>query len=494
LWLQIDWIGGRKLFSIDDAYRYFVAKNAFQLPSAFLWNYVLPAALLFDATVAELSSGSLMVMRLSHAAVGILTLAVIARASLRSGCGPALAFASILIVGLMPLYVVISSSFYGEGLFGLLLAIAFLLLIEERSTPLAITVALMPLVRPEGVIYCVLFMVYFGLRRDAWRCALVALPGSVYLAVLFSGPGEWMSFLEWRLELRKILSPAMELHAGRGFTLDRLPNPLWAGLALSSLLIRRFRKWWPILLGPWVLVLMQASTISNSLQDFELRYLFSVIPVFAIAWAFPIRHLLDEASGALIRRRMIAALACGAILTITASHMLQSDVIRDYFVDRKNSERTRGEISLRFDPRPLRAFAARVDAYLEAHKEIDTVFISTSAPLYFLDFPKHVSHIESVLIPHNATTASYSGGRFYGISLTTLAYRYFIFDPAEPGQSAPAMLIVMDSGQSPFAHSGSGSGRVAAKIQSGSMQAFAVRYSSQNSVEWSFPARAVAPQ
>ena len=493
MWLQIDWIDGRKLFSIDDAYRYFVAKYAFQLPSVFLWNYVMPAALLFDATIAELSSGSLMVMRLSHAVVGILTLAVIARASLRSGCGPALAFASILIVGLMPLYVILSSSFYAEGLFGLLLAVAFLLLIEERGTPLAIIVALLPLVRPEGVIYCVLFIVYFGLRRDARRCVLVALPGSLYLAVLIAGQGEWMSFLEWRLELRKILSPAMELHAGRGFTLDRLPNPLWGGLALSSLLIRKFRKWWPILLGPWVLVLMQASTISNSLQDFEVRYLFSVIPVFAIAWAFPIRHLLDEASGILIRRRLIAGLAGGTILIITASHMLQSDLIRDYFVDRQNSERTQRETSLRFDPKPLRAFAARVDAYLEAHKEIDTVFISTSAPLYYLNFSKHVSDIEPVLIPHNATVASYSGGHFYGISLTTLAYRYFIFDPVEPGHLAPAMLIVMDSGQSPFAHSGSGDRHFAAKLQSGSLRAFAVKYSSQDSVEWSFPSRTVAP-
>ena len=143
-WLQIDWIDGVKLFSIDDAYRYFIAKNAFQLPSVFLWNYVLPAGLLFDATVAELSSGSLMVMRLSHAAVGILTLAVIARASLRSGCGPVLALASILIVGLMPLYVILSSSFYGEGLFALLRAVAFRRLIEARSTPLAITVAFLP--------------------------------------------------------------------------------------------------------------------------------------------------------------------------------------------------------------------------------------------------------------------------------------------------------------------------------------------------------------
>ena len=131
LWLGIDWIDGRKLYSIDDAYRYFVAKNAVAIPTVLIWNFILPVALLFDTMAATLTHGNLLGMRLFHAGVGVLTLLVIARASLRSGCGPVLALASVLIVGLMPIYLIVSSSFYGEGFFALLVATTFLLLIEE---------------------------------------------------------------------------------------------------------------------------------------------------------------------------------------------------------------------------------------------------------------------------------------------------------------------------------------------------------------------------
>ncbi|RRS32982.1 MAG: hypothetical protein OI74_09405 [Gammaproteobacteria bacterium (ex Lamellibrachia satsuma)] len=509
IWLEIDWIDGRKLFSIDDSYRFFAAKNAFRVPTIFLWNYVMPLALLFDAIVAALSFDNLLVMRLGHAIVGILTLVVIARASLRSGCHPILAAASVLIVGLMPLYVILSSSFYAEGLFGLLLAVAFMLLIEERNTLLAIIVGLLPLVRPEGGIYCLLFLVYFGLRRDAKQGALVALPSLIYLVVFLLLSGDGISFLGWRLELRNILSPALGQQSGPGISLDRLLNPLWCGLALSSLLIRRYRKWWPILLGPWVLIGIQALTITRGMQDFELRYLFSVIPVFGIAWALPVHYLFQAESKLRFHQSLITFLTAAIFLTTLAGHMLQSEWLRQLYDQQGSSEhnlvkgqeieRDPGQGLKRFNPKPLRAFAGRVDAYVDAHKDVQTIFVANPVPLYFLDFLENGPHIETVLIPHNANITANSDGYFFGFSLTTLSYRYFKFVPPNPAQSASAMLILNDSGYSPFthltfseknspdislAHSKKG---IAANIQSGTMQAFAVTYSSRDSVQWLFP-------
>ncbi|RDH84369.1 MAG: hypothetical protein DIZ78_12580 [endosymbiont of Escarpia spicata] len=511
VWLEIDWIDGRKLFSIDDSYRFFAAKNAFRVPTIFLWNYVMPLALLFDAIVAALSFDNLLVMRLGHAIVGILTLVVIARASLRSGCHPILAAASVLIVGLMPLYVIISSSFYAEGLFGLLLAVAFLLLIEERNTLLAIIVGLLPLVRPEGGIYCLLFLVYFGFRRDAKQGALVALPSLIYLVVFLLHSGDGISFLGWRLELRNILSPTLGQQSGSGISLDRLLNPLWCGLALGSLLIRRYRKWWPILLGPWVLIGIQALAITRGMQDFELRYLFSVIPVFGIAWAFPIHYLSQAESKLRFHRSLITFLTVAIFLTTLAGHMLQSEWLRQLYdqlgssehnlVKGQEIERDSGQGLKRFNPKPLRAFAGRVDAYVDAHKDVQTLFVANPTPLYFLDFLENGPHIETVLIPHNANIMANSDGYFFGFSLTTLSYRYFKFVPPNLAQPASAMLILNDSGYSPFTHltfsektspdislTHSKKG-IAANIQSGSMQAFAVTYSSRDSVQWLFPNR-----
>lgn len=494
-WLGIDWIDGRKLYSIDDAYRYFVAKNAFGLQSVFLWNYVMPVALLFDATAAAVTDGNLLGMRILHAGVGLATLVVIARASLKSGCGPVLAIASVLIVGLMPIYLVLSSSFYGEGLFALMLAIAFLFLIEKKTTLLAVTIGLLPMVRPEGAVYCASFLIYFALRRDARSCALVVLPGFVYFAALVSLSSDWVSSVTWRLELRKILAP-LDQGIVRSVTFDRMLNPIWAGLALVSPLIGKYRKWWPILLAPWCLIAVQAWSIGRGIQDFELRYFFSMIPIFAIAWAFPIRYVLDETATLRFRRRLFGFTTGMGVLAVIALHMLQSDWIRQFAGDSgmpASTGREFGDRALWFDPKPLRAFAGRTDAYVDAHESVQTVFIANPAPLYFAEFLDDSPHIDPILIPHNPGVAVYSGGYYFGFSLRQLAYRYYRFSPSD---AAPAMLIVEDAGQNPFyfpppddttATPVSPVQPATARVQSASLKAYSVSYQAQNSVNWSIP-------
>jgi hypothetical protein len=510
LWLGIDWIDGRKLFSIDDAYRFFVARNAFRLETVFLWNYVLPLGLLFDATVATLTSGNLLIMRIGHAVIGALTLALIARGSLKAGCGPVLALASVLIVGLMPAYLIVSSSFYGEGLFAFLLALAFVLLIEERMTLLAVIVGLSSMVRPEGVIYCALFLGYFGMRRDAKRCALVALPGLVYLAAMFSLSPDWRASMAWRLELREILAP-LDLGDVQSISLDRLLNPLWAGFALVPLFTRRYRKWWPILAGPIFVIGIQAAGIWRGVQDYELRYYFSLIPVFGIAWALPLRGLLDANAALPLYRSLIATIAGVACVAVVTFHLLQSDWIRLLAADPngpqsgaptpQNVSTDFGDKAWRFDSKPLRAFAGRVDAFVAAREAIRTVFIADPTPLYFLDFERDGAHRELVLIPHDPAIARYSGGFFFGFSLQHLAHRYYRFEAVE---DAPAVLIVKDSGADQFyirpTEPADGAPpnpryapqRVAAKIQSGSLKVFGVLPAVRNDVVWSIPRRASA--
>ena len=497
-WLGLDWIDGRKLYSIDDAYRFFVARNAFRLETVFLWNYVLPLALSFDATLAAITDGNLLIMRTVHAGVGILTLALIARASLMAGCGPVLALASVLIVGLMPLYVILSSSFYGEALFALLVALAFVLLIEQKLTPLAIVVGLSPLVRPEGAIYCVLFLGYFALRRDATRGALVALPGLMYLAAVVALSPDWQASMSWRLELREILTP-LDTGNAQSISFDRLLNPLWAGLALASLLIRRYRQWWPILVGPFFVIAIQAAGIVRGVQDYELRYYFSLIPIFGVAWAFPIRSLLDASAARPLRRNLIAAGTGLGLLAVVTVHSFQSDWVRDLAAGRvapRNVSSELGDRALRFDPEPLRAFAGRVDAYVTARNDVRTVFIADHAPVYFLDFVRGDSQRELVLIPHDPGVAMYSGGFFFGFSLQRLAHRYYRFDAVENG---PAVLIVNDRNRNQFFFPQNdtrggvamNARTVAANIQSGSLKAFSVLPDSRDDVVWSIPERRV---
>ena len=500
LWLGIDWIDGRKLYSIDDAYRYFVAKNATAFPTVFLWNYILPVALLFDLLAAALTDGSLLGMRLIHAGIGALTLVVIVRASLRAGCGPALALASALIVGLMPIFLVLSSSFYGEGLFALLLACAFLLLIENRRWSLAVLVGLLPLVRPDGAIYSLLFLLYFGQRRDYRACVLVALPALLYFFALVLLSDDWLASVGWRLELRKILDP-FDSNLAQPLSIDRWLSPLWVGLGLAAPFFREYRKWWPILLGPWLHIGIQVLGIARGVQDFELRYYFALLPVFAVAWAFPVQKLLDAVADVSTRRLAVRAATVAGVAVVISSHLLQSDWVRDGLGrspvpqdDPRIAGREFSERSPWFDPRPLRGFAGRVDRYLETHNEVQTLFIANPAPLYFLDYPSGRS-VDTILIPHNPGIASYSGGYFFGFSLEQLSHRYYRFNPGEP---SVAMLIVDDAGQNPLGHHAPGERGVAARangsrtsasIQSGSMKAFEVNFSDTATATWSMPAQ-----
>jgi hypothetical protein len=353
---------------------------------------------------------------------------------------------------------------------------------------LAVVVAVSPLVRPEGAIYCALFVGYFALRRDALRCALVAAPGLAYLAALYAWSPDWQASMSWRLELRQILTP-LDLGNTQSLSIDRLLSPLWAGLALASLFMRRYRQWWPILVGPVCVIAIQAAGILRGVQDYELRYYSSLIPVFGVAWALPIRALLDANAQLPLRRNAVATVGALAVLSIVTLHALQSDWVRQWVgggTARENVSREFGERALRFDPRPLRAFAGRVDAFLAGRDNVRTVFVADQAALYFLDFVRDGTPRELILIPHDPGVTVYSGGFYFGYSLERLAHRYYRFEPAEGG---PALLIVDDRNRSQLLFPQSSSRPVAANIQSGSLKAFNVLPAAQDEVVWSIPQR-----
>lgn len=508
VWVGVDWIDGRKLLSIDDAYRYFAAKNAFRLPSLFLWNYTMPVALLFDSLLSLLSGGGLVAMRCAHAGVGVLTLAAVARCSLRAGCHPLLAAGSLLIVGLMPLYLVLSSSFYGEGLLGLGLVAALLWLIEGKYTLLALSAGLLPLIRPEGTICSVLCLVYFGLRRDVRRASLTVVPGIAYLLALLLGPVDLASSLSWRVELRKILIPSLSQGPSEGLSVASPLNPAWCGLALSALFLARYRKWWPVLLAPWVLIVVYGGSVWYGAQDYELRYLFSVIPVFGVAWALPLQEVARRSAGSAWRRGAVGLLAALVCLGTVGDHLRQADWLRRGAGQPRASARAlspsgNGALpqgrELLFDPEPLRAFCGRAESYLRTHPGIRTVFVSDSTPLYFLDFLGQEPRREVVLIPHNAALAAFSGGYHFGFDLTRLRYGYYGFYPVERGRSATGLYIGENSGAGPFppGEASRGEGEAALlqdgedplvpRLASDRMEAYAVGYTRRDSARWVFP-------
>src|SRR6185503_141768 len=137
---------------------------------------------------------------------------------------------------------------------------------------------------------------------------------------------------------------------------------------------------------------------------------------FGVAWALPIRTLLDANAGSPLRRHAIATVGALVVLAVVTQHSFQSDWVRQWVsgdAAPRSVSREFGERALRFDPKPLRAFAGRVDAFLATRDNVRTVFVADHAALYFLDFVRTDPQRELVLIPHDPGVAVYSGGFFF---------------------------------------------------------------------------------
>lgn len=60
---DIDTIELIPVLGIDDAYRYFLAKQAWSDSSLYQWNYILPLALALDGLLVSLFDGNIYVIR-----------------------------------------------------------------------------------------------------------------------------------------------------------------------------------------------------------------------------------------------------------------------------------------------------------------------------------------------------------------------------------------------------------------------------------------------
>src|SRR5690606_23988998 len=57
-WWIIDFVNGNNIFYGDDAYRFFLARSAWQDASLFTYNFDLPAALILENVVVSLTQGN----------------------------------------------------------------------------------------------------------------------------------------------------------------------------------------------------------------------------------------------------------------------------------------------------------------------------------------------------------------------------------------------------------------------------------------------------
>jgi len=283
-WWQLAWAGGFYIFSGDDAYRFFLARAAWLEPGLYNQGFVLPVALLLDGSLAALFQDHLVSTRVVKGAISLFALYLLFRTARLLEVRLAWALLGTILLACMPLYLWTSMSFYGEAWLVVLVCMAGWATASNRSHISACVVALMPLVRPEGIFWLIPALVQRVWRRDYPGAAIMLLPGTLYFVFLLLAPGGLDGFFSWRLELRAFLNKI-------AFSSDPMAffgvvSGLWILVGLLGGLQIRMRQLWPWVIGGylWVAQLGIAIGVLGK-ADFESRYVVPALPVLALTFA-----------------------------------------------------------------------------------------------------------------------------------------------------------------------------------------------------------------
>lgn len=403
-WWFIDFVAEGNIYWGDDAYRFFLARSAWHNPDAWWFNFTLPVALLGDAIVTTISGNQLLLARFIKAALTVLAVGFVYLSCLRLGLRRHMAFLGAGLLALMPLYFFVSMSFFAEAWLGLLIPAALWAHLSGRKLLACTLVALLPLVRIEGIFF-VATVGLVALQQRDWRSLTVLLaPGAFYGLLVMAGPG-LMPWSGWRFEMMKVYAAAGDWYGGvfpRIFKVFFLP---WLLMAIIGLWLSRAGPVAAYAAGTVLMVVFVVVSALLEAANFEPRYLSPVMPVLAVGGAV----FLDRAEAA-VRRSTGRAAAVFALLVLAGSSLVAQffslyvfDHLRtNAFQHGRLPEAVRkaplalGTYFRRFDREQLdayREYAAVVTRMLEKNPGIDTVVVSDFVVFYFLEpdrIPRHV--------------------------------------------------------------------------------------------------------
>lgn len=285
-WWYIDFVADGNVFWGDDAYRYFLARSAWSNTDVYWFNFVLPIATVLDGVITTISGDSLFYARAIKSLSLTASLFFTYHAALRLGANKLWAAIGVALLALMPLYVFIGLSFYGEAWFSFLVAISLYTLAHKYWRLSALVIGLMPLVRLEGLYFVIGFSLCALMRRD-WRNALIVfLPGLTYgLMVMFVGPGVGV-YTAWRLEMTQFYEAVGHWYGGELSQFWQVFFWPWLLCSLIALFQKGSRAILPCVIGMAVICLWQLiSSIFLGISRFEPRFLVPLLPVLAVGFA-----------------------------------------------------------------------------------------------------------------------------------------------------------------------------------------------------------------
>lgn len=423
-------VDGQQLFAIDDAWRYFLARTAWQDGSLYQWSYMLPVATVADGILATLANGNLWLMRTAHVLPAVATLCLVYLTGRRLGAGRAMMTTSTLLLACMPLFAFVSISFYGENWLALLLAAGAWCFVAGRERTAAFVFALLPLVRPEGIFLIAPLGLYWLLRRRVDLLLLLGGPGlfyGLYLLAVLEHPDD---YTRWRIELLAILQHAQIAGMRRAGGFLDVFNIAWTLPALAAFCMPALRGAWPLFAGAalWLVAAILFVVSGNSF--FEARYFVSILPLLAIAWPFFFTTVAAHLQQPAAKRGILAAFYALS-LAVTAEHLLQVDPWKAAWGNQRWPVPGIPAARTYFGTLSPRALAVREDtaqavaAIVRGNPAIERVLITQTELFYHLD-PDIARLVDVVYVPTNEATANaWLHGSFFGIRPDDHPYAWY---------------------------------------------------------------------
>lgn len=452
---MLDFIDGWRLFHIDDAYRFFLVRSAWSNPDLYHWSYVQPVALVVDGLLAAVTGGDLLLMRIAHGIAGAATLLMLWHTAARLDIRPATMLPALLILAFMPVYAFGFLSFNAENWLAFFLSLVMLAWASQRLTLAVLVCALLPLIRPEGIMPLASLALYLLYQRH-WRLLLLLLaPGMLYAAYLLWVLPRPEDYMNWRLAFRDILNRASDDELRLAGRLFSTVNLLWLAPALFAPWHAGFRRLAPVTLGALIWLLCLTAMVFAHLTFFESRYLLSILPVLTLAWAAGIQVLLAWLPTP-ERARAVLPLLLGVL--ILGEHLLQFDPLKHRLGDRRYPIAGPPAVLPDFLPRLVQreAAARRLAAQLHqmTHDEprIREILVFNEDFFYALDPVRLRPGVRVVYAPTSEAAADLlldSG--IYGIHPGMPKHNLYFF--AEPHANARHLVVYvgyLDRGWQPF--------------------------------------------
>jgi hypothetical protein len=448
------------IFWGDDAYRFFLARHDWSEQGLYSFNFALPGAVILDRVLAELISHNQIHVRYALAALSAATIYMVFRGAKYLTDDTRLSALSAFLLALMPLYALVSLSFYGESwmmFFISAITLSFFLGHVRLST---ILVALLPLIRPEGIVFVLAFCLYGLIRRDWVTFFLAPSLGFAYLCYLIFWGAGLEPFWGWRESMWQAQSPDRNELYGDLSDITRAFTVFWIVPAAIGAFAREVRPYWPFALAVFLFCIGQSVLIATNGIYAEIRYFTPVFPLIAVFWAVGVRKLINgiKARSSLKPSWILVPLA----VYIFLFHITQLDVVRQVAEYRfehgkwpKIEQDHFTEAFFRnFDEdylENMRVLASSLHKTLETNPDIDVMMVSLMQLYHFLDPGRIPDHV-TVVFPTLGWTAQKKlyGDRGAGYFAKPPFGGYFT--PTYPESGQPKMLYVGNMGDIEYEH------------------------------------------